>query len=225
MTPGRRKRISKTPAARRSEILQAARRVFSEIGFAETKVADITDAAGIGKGTFYLHFDTKEHAMGVLWSEYLDEFYDSAERITAQEQEWWSTVDELLATLVGHVISHASLRRLVYGARNAQVTEYCSESNERLMDVLASFAMKGAASGALTVDKPVWAFSMVYHGAEWLLDNLLSTDDLVDTDQVIHSVLGLAHRALGGPPLAREYGADPLGSTPGQTGTTAPEGF
>lgn len=45
---------------RRNEILTAARRVFEERGFVETRVADIVDAAGVAQGTFYTYFDSKD---------------------------------------------------------------------------------------------------------------------------------------------------------------------
>lgn len=44
---------------RRSEILEAARRVFADRGFADTTVDDVAAAAGIAKGTIYLYFKSK----------------------------------------------------------------------------------------------------------------------------------------------------------------------
>ena len=47
--------------ARRSEdILAAAVEVFARRGFAATDVQEIADQAGVGKGTVYRHFGTKE---------------------------------------------------------------------------------------------------------------------------------------------------------------------
>lgn len=45
---------------RRSEILRAAEAVFSERGYHGTSVADVIDAAGISRGTFYLYFTGKD---------------------------------------------------------------------------------------------------------------------------------------------------------------------
>ena len=46
---------------RPAEIVEAALRLFSDRGFAATKLEDVAAAAGIGKGTIYLYFPTKEH--------------------------------------------------------------------------------------------------------------------------------------------------------------------
>jgi AcrR family transcriptional regulator len=47
----------------REQILQAARHVIVQRGFAQTRVADIARVAGVSTGTVHYHFDTKE---GVL---------------------------------------------------------------------------------------------------------------------------------------------------------------
>src|SRR5207302_9756768 len=45
---------------RRLEIMRAARDVFARKGYADTVVEDIAAEAGIGKGTLYLYFPSKE---------------------------------------------------------------------------------------------------------------------------------------------------------------------
>ncbi|MGH3757895.1 TetR/AcrR family transcriptional regulator [Actinophytocola sp.] len=45
---------------RRTDILRAARTVFEERGFLETRVADIVALADVSQGTFYTYFDSKE---------------------------------------------------------------------------------------------------------------------------------------------------------------------
>ena len=46
--------------ARRAALLDAARRVFEEKGFLETRVADIAAEAKVAQGTFYTYFDSKD---------------------------------------------------------------------------------------------------------------------------------------------------------------------
>lgn len=53
-------------AARREEILDAARRVFAERGFRGTTIADIAEAAGIALGTIYLYYPSKEDVFAGL---------------------------------------------------------------------------------------------------------------------------------------------------------------
>jgi AcrR family transcriptional regulator len=53
-------------AARREEILDAARRVFADRGFKGTTIADIAEAAGIALGTVYLYFPSKDDLFSAL---------------------------------------------------------------------------------------------------------------------------------------------------------------
>jgi AcrR family transcriptional regulator len=59
-TPDRRQRRS---AEIRGRLFNAALKLFAEKGFAETTVEDITNAADVGKGTFFNHFPSKDHIL------------------------------------------------------------------------------------------------------------------------------------------------------------------
>ena len=52
--------MKKQPGSVRDRLLQAGVLVFSRSGFNGSSVQDITDAAGVPKGSFYNHFDSKE---------------------------------------------------------------------------------------------------------------------------------------------------------------------
>lgn len=54
------RRRARRKDARPAEIVAAALRLFAERGFAATKLEDVAAAAGIGKGTIYLYFPTKD---------------------------------------------------------------------------------------------------------------------------------------------------------------------
>jgi AcrR family transcriptional regulator len=58
--PNRRQRRS---AEIRERLFRAALKLFSEKGFAETTVEDITEAADVGKGTFFNYFPSKDHIL------------------------------------------------------------------------------------------------------------------------------------------------------------------
>lgn len=50
---------TKRGAATRERIVNAAVKVFAELGYAEASIVRITEEAGIGQGTFYLYFESK----------------------------------------------------------------------------------------------------------------------------------------------------------------------
>jgi AcrR family transcriptional regulator len=68
-------------------LLEAARRVFLERGLDRAKVEEITRAAGLSKGAFYLHFESKEDAFKEILGSALAELEVELAGIEASRNE------------------------------------------------------------------------------------------------------------------------------------------
>ena len=60
---GRRQRRA---AETRLRLFRCALQLFAERGFSGVTVEDITEAADVGKGTFFNYFESKDHVLGVM---------------------------------------------------------------------------------------------------------------------------------------------------------------
>ncbi|MFZ2084151.1 MAG: TetR/AcrR family transcriptional regulator [Candidatus Sulfotelmatobacter sp.] len=60
---GRRQRRA---AETRVRLFRSALQLFAEHGFPNVTVEDITEAADVGKGTFFNYFESKDHVLGVM---------------------------------------------------------------------------------------------------------------------------------------------------------------
>lgn len=67
-------RTRMAPEERREQVLAVAARVFSEKGYRNAAVTDIVEGAGIGRGTFYLYFDSKRDIFLELIERYFSDF-------------------------------------------------------------------------------------------------------------------------------------------------------
>lgn len=67
----------------RAAILEAARRLFAARGFAQVTVADIADAAQVGRGTLYQHWESKEDLLLACCLESLAALQARVERLAA----------------------------------------------------------------------------------------------------------------------------------------------
>ena len=56
-------RRSRRSAEIRERLFRSALALFAQKGFTETTVEDITNAADVGKGTFFNYFPSKEHIL------------------------------------------------------------------------------------------------------------------------------------------------------------------
>jgi AcrR family transcriptional regulator len=75
----------------RERLFRAALALFAEKGFVETTVEDITNAADVGKGTFFNHFPSKDHillAFGEMQLGKLEEAIESARRTNMPTTEF-----------------------------------------------------------------------------------------------------------------------------------------
>jgi AcrR family transcriptional regulator len=50
----------------RTKVLEAAEHVFAELGYHDASIVKITEAAGVGQGTFYLYFSSKKEVFDEL---------------------------------------------------------------------------------------------------------------------------------------------------------------
>ena len=69
----------------RERLFRAAMNLFREHGFHNTTVEDITNAADVGKGTFFNYFPSKEHILGVL-GEVQGAKYDKAAALASAQE-------------------------------------------------------------------------------------------------------------------------------------------
>lgn len=98
----------------RERLFDAALRLFAERGYLETKVEDITDAADVGKGTFFNYFETKEHVLARFGAERIAAVERACER--AKTEPVLPLLRELATDLAGQSKESPALLRAIYAA-------------------------------------------------------------------------------------------------------------
>ena len=66
---------------KRQAILDAAIHTFARKGFHATRISDVAERAGIGKGTVYLYFESKEDLLISILQSYIDEAMSLVEEL------------------------------------------------------------------------------------------------------------------------------------------------
>ena len=112
----------------RERLFRAALSLFAEKGFTETTVEDITNAADLGKGTFFNYFPSKEHIF-IAFSEMqvgkLQQQVDEARRSSAK---------------MPHILHRLSVRMTAEPGRNPEVVRLILMAN--LASEPVRFAMR-----------------------------------------------------------------------------------
>src|SRR5260370_31162328 len=83
-------------------VLAAAKAVFAQAG-TDAPMEDVARAAGVGKGTLYRRFPTREHLFAAILQDTVDELDASAQRAVDAPDAWsalsqWLELDDQCAT-------------------------------------------------------------------------------------------------------------------------------
>lgn len=74
------------PVQTRASIVAAGLKLFKRDGFAATAVKDIADEAGVTKGAFYHHFESKEDLLLLIHNDYLEYQLGVIEEVVARDE-------------------------------------------------------------------------------------------------------------------------------------------
>jgi AcrR family transcriptional regulator len=99
---------------RRSSLLAAAQKVFSENGYHAATVDDITRAAGVAKGTFYLYFQEKREIYYEVIRGFLQLLKDIGRRAPGRDPDFLTALAGAGRELMRVILANRELVRLAH---------------------------------------------------------------------------------------------------------------
>ena len=199
-----------TADQRREQMLHAALEVISARGYADTRIADVAERAGVSPALVIYYFKTKDHLLTEAIRYYEDNFYAVGQARLARLTSAAERLEEFVAMccLPEADPEPADSWQLwldfwAQAARNAEVASVRQKSDERWRDVIATLVREGQKDGEFReIDAARFALYL-----STLLDGL--TIQIALNDPVVDSL-----RAFE---LSMQFVADQLGFdwTPG----------
>jgi AcrR family transcriptional regulator len=144
----------------RERIVAAAKQVFGEKG-EEAQMDDVARAAGVGVGTVYRHFPSKEILMGELVKEKFDTFTERALEALKQDDAWQAFCDllhENAELMSENVAIQDTLRR------TGAAWEYAEPSRRKLEEVSDELIRRAQRQGAMREDFTAQELGMLMGG-------------------------------------------------------------
>ena len=111
--------------------MRAAVDLFGTKGFHEASVQEIVARAGLTKGAFYHHFESKEDVLHVIHDEFIDEHLERQERITKRFTRAHEQLFHLVRTLVYIVADHRPEVQIFYREQRALGVSQFAESYDK----------------------------------------------------------------------------------------------
>lgn len=109
-----RKPLTARGEATRQKLLEAAEAFFGQKGYHATSVTDVTRAAGVAQGTFYLYFDGKEEVFRELVRDLSHRLRRAIARETAGVRGRLAVEDAGLRAFLRFASEHRDLYRIVF---------------------------------------------------------------------------------------------------------------
>ena len=160
------RRVRSTPRINRRErrrietrerIYRAALEIFARRGYLETTVEDITEAADVGKGTFFNYFPTKEHVLATYGDERVAAIERSLQNVRTAKQSVRAALKELATDLAGQSAESPDLLRSIFAAHLscAPVRAELQNRLQRARRLLAEIIAIGQKRGEIRCDRSV----------------------------------------------------------------------
>ncbi|MCX4727306.1 TetR/AcrR family transcriptional regulator [Streptomyces sp. NPDC090052] len=162
-------------------LLKEAALAFAERGV-DASLDDIAKRAGVGSGTLYRHFPTRQDLLEGVYVDSIDELADQAVEFGASARAPGEALADWLQKLAEQMIHLRGLKTLLGAAMADGSTPVISDCSGRLMDAAADLLTAAQKAGAARAD--------------------LETAEVL---RLTHAVATAAELGAGGPPDVRRY--------------------
>jgi AcrR family transcriptional regulator len=191
---------TKPPEERRDELMNAARRVFLEHGVGPTTIEQITEGAGVAKGTFYLYFSSKEDILAALRDRFGKELLKKIKAAIAEKKEgdWKGKLATWAAAGVSGYLESIRLHDILfYGSRPAPREGLV---NNVIIDHLVELLQAGVDAGAWLVEDSRFAAVFLFSGLHGVVDDAHTKGrKRANRSAMAHRLEQLCFRAVGLP--------------------------
>ncbi len=175
--------------------MDAGERSFIQKGFAVTTVEDITRAAGVAKGTFYLYFNSKEDLLAALRERFIEGCRKRIDSFAARlpAADWGRRLDAWVKGGISHYLDHVELHDLVFRGGDQQ---HGSMAQSPLVLELGEMIRAGAAAGAWRVESPDLVSLILVSALHGIVDHIV-TRHQTDHQSVIRLSQKLVRQVVG----------------------------
>ncbi|MGG1943883.1 TetR/AcrR family transcriptional regulator [Trinickia sp. NRRL B-1857] len=187
---------TKPPETRRSDIMNAAQRLFVEHGVAATTVDQITAAAEVAKGTFYLYFSSKDELLAALGARFGEELLESIRRATRRiESDWPGKLAAWAKAYATGYLASIRVHDAVFCAtwprpRDGQLDNCVVDDLERLLE-------DGERALAWSIDDTRMTAVFLFGGIHSIVDDLSRKQNRKTRASLARTVEKLALRSVG----------------------------
>jgi AcrR family transcriptional regulator len=177
--------------------MDAAERIFLSKGVAATSVDEIVVAADVAKGTFYLHFESKEQLLFALQQRFVATFAGALEAAMDRRRadDWKGRLRAWIEAGVDGYLDHTALHDVVFHEFRPDGPR--ARHDNPIVDKLAELLREGTGAGVWSVETPPFTASMLFHALHGALDDAIVATKEVNRKRLSRALEAFFHRAIG----------------------------
>ncbi|HEY4978944.1 MAG TPA: TetR/AcrR family transcriptional regulator [Candidatus Acidoferrum sp.] len=147
-------RRERRSAELRERLFRAALQLFAQKGYSETTVEDITNAADVGKGTFFNYFPSKEHILAAFGRLQMDKVQAAVDEAPATKLPIREILRQLAIEAVSEPARNPAMVRALLQANlsSAPVRETMREIHTKATALLSQIVEVGQKRGEIQKD-------------------------------------------------------------------------
>jgi AcrR family transcriptional regulator len=191
---------TKPPQQRRDELMDAARHLFLKHGVGPTTIDHITSGADVAKGTFYLHFSSKEELLAALGEQFAQKHLISIKAAIAAKAEgdWTGKLATWVAASAAFYLDSIELHDMLFHESRAPTREGLVDNV--IIDHLSQLLKAGAGAGAWSIDDPRFTAVFLFSGMHGIVDDAYLKERRIVRSRLIRRLRRICFGAVGLPP-------------------------
>lgn len=184
----------RTPTTRREQILQAALEVFSERGYHKAKIEEIAQRAGIGKGTVYEYFSSKEQLFQAILQEGVSYFTEMLALNLKNEQTIRGKLTIFVQKNIEMFVHHRPLAKIAImetAISGDEFRQWLIEMHNQRIKLIEEIISEGVKLGKVKNINTTMAARLFYGGLGVLMS------PYIEKDITLEDIKVLADEAVG----------------------------
>jgi AcrR family transcriptional regulator len=200
MTPLPLPQARRLPLERQQDLLDAATHLVAEKGLGATTVLDITQTAGVAKGTFYLYFDSRDDLLATLKQRFFEGLVAELSSLLAapDPEDWWSLADESVERAIHYMLERREMIEIL--AREDPAPSSSSpviEAYRTVFNPIRAFIEVGINAGTFRASDPAMMGALLFHAVRETVTQAVLYFEPVDERRLVAAAQELVRKALG----------------------------
>lgn len=177
--------------------MDAAERIFLDKGVAATSVDEIVAAADVAKGTFYIHFESKERLLLSLQQRFIDTFCRDLRAAMNRRRagDWKGRLRAWVETSVDVYLDRSALHDVVF--HQFRPDDPLAKHDNPIVGELAELLGQGTRAGAWSVEAPYLTAIMLFHAVHGALHEGIEARAVADRKRLTRALGSFFRRAVG----------------------------